>query len=183
MIAISPSSHTGQIGRIGDADAAPAEFDGAMFDDKTLRRALGRALNLLSYRRRTERELRERLSDRFEPDTLDRAIDRLKEQGLVDDAAFASAWVDSRTRNSPRGARALVREMIGKGVAPHLADAAAEGLDDLETARAASEKFARRLADADYERFHRRLWQHLRRRGYSAPIARRATAEAWQRRE
>ena len=165
---------------VPEPETAP---ESALFDDKPLRRALGRALNLLSYRRRTERELRERLSDRFEPDTLDRAIDRLKDQGLVDDAAFASAWADSRTRNSPRSARALVREMTDKGVAPHLADAAVEGLDDLETARTAAAKFARQLSTADYERFHRRMWQRLRRRGYSASIARRATAEAWRRRE
>ena len=203
MIAISPYSPTGSpIGAVGASDApgdapenapneAPNEtFDDAApapgsltFDDKPLRRALGRALNLLSYRQRAERELRDRLSDRFDPDVLDRAIDRLKEQGLVDDAAFARAWVDSRVRNSPRSARALVRELTGKGVARHLADAAVEDLDDRGTARTAADKFARRLADADYERFHRRLWQHLRRRGYSAPIARRATAEAWQRRE
>lgn len=193
MIAVSPSSKIGELGAtgaigegetLGDAASLPAPAPGSLtFDDKTLRRALSRALNLLSYRRRTERELRERLSDRFESDTLDAAIDRLKELGLVDDAEFAREWADSRTRNSPRSAKALVREMTGKGVAPHLADAAVEGLDDMETARTLAAKFARQLSDAGYERFHRRMWQRLRRRGYSAPVARRATAEAWQRRQ
>ena len=178
------SSYAGgaPVEEIGEAEPAPAPGS-LTFDDKPLRRALGRALNLLSYRQRTERELRDRLSDRFDPDVLDRAIDRLKEQWLVDDAAFARAWVDSRARNSPRSARALVREMTGKGVAQHLADEAVEGLDDLRTARTAAAKFERQLFDADYERFHRRMWQRLRRRGYSAPITRRVTAEAWQRRE
>ena len=168
---------------IGEAEPALAFGTSALFDDKPLRRALGRALNLLSYRQRTERELRDRLSDRFDPDVLDRAIDRLKEQGLVDDAAFARAWVDSRARNSPRSARALVREMTGKGVAPHLAEEAVEELDDLRAARAVAAKFERQLSGADYERFHRRMWQRLRRRGFSAPITRRVTVEAWRRRE
>ena len=60
-----------------------------MTEDKPLRKALGRALNLISYRQRTERELRERLAERFEQDVIDRAVDHLKEQGLVDDEAFA----------------------------------------------------------------------------------------------
>ena len=154
-----------------------------MTDDKPLRQALGRALNLISYRQRTERELRERLSDRFEPDVIDSAVDRLKEQRLVDDEEFARAWSDSRIRNSPRSARALVREMTDKGVARSIADAAVRDLDDEETVRVAAAKFARRLAGADYEQFHRRLWQHLRRRGYTGSVARRAASKLWQERE
>ena len=111
-----------------------------MTDDKPLRQALGRALNLISYRQRTERELRERLSDRFEPDVIDSAVERLKEQRLVDDEEFARAWSDSRTRNSPRSARALVREMTDKGVARSIADAAVRDLDDEETVRVAAAK-------------------------------------------
>ena len=155
----------------------------AMNDDKPLRKALGRALNLISYRQRTERELRERLADRFEQDVIDSAIDHLKEQRLVDDEAFAHAWSESRTRNSPRSARALVREMTGKGIARHLADAAVSSLDDEEMARSAAAKFARRLSGADYEQFHRRLWQHLQRRGFSGSVARRAVSELWQERQ
>ena len=151
-----------------------------MIDDKPLRKALGRALNLISYRQRTERELRDRLIERFEPDVVDRAVERLKDQGLVDDEAFANTWSDSRTRNSPRSARALVREMTGKGVARAVADAAVRDLDDEETVRMAAAKFARRLASADYEQFHRKLWQHLQRRGYSGAVARRAVSELWQ---
>ena len=154
-----------------------------MTDDKPLRQALGRALNLISYRQRTERELRERLSDRFEPDVIDSAVERLKEQRLVDDEEFARAWSDSRTRNSPRSARVLVREMTDKGVARSIADAAVRDLDDEETVRVAAAKFARRLAGADYEQFHRRLWQHLRRRGYTGSVARRTASKLWQERE
>ena len=152
----------------------------AMTDDKPLRKALGRALNLISYRQRTEQELRERLAERFEEDVIDRAIDYLKEQGLVDDEAFARLWSDSRTRNSPRSARALVRELTAKGVSRSIADGAVLDLDDEETARMAAAKFARRLAGNDYERFHRRLWQHLQRRGYSGSVARKAVSELWQ---
>ena len=68
-----------------------------MDDDKPLRQALGRSLNLISYRQRTEFELRQRLSSKFSPDVIDRTVRRLKEQGLVDDAQFAGS-VDGESR-------------------------------------------------------------------------------------
>ena len=151
-----------------------------MTDDKPLRKALGRALNLISYRQRTEWELRERLAERFEGDVVDRAVDRLKEQGLVDDEAFARLWSGSRTRKSPRSARALVRELTAKGISRSIADEAVLELDDEETARVAAAKFARRLSGNDYEQFHRKLWQHLQRRGYTGSVARKAVSELWQ---
>jgi regulatory protein len=42
---------------------------------------------------------------------VDAAIDRLTDLGMLDDRAFARAWVDSRDRARPRGAAALRREL------------------------------------------------------------------------
>ena len=153
-----------------------------MNDHQPLRKALGSALNLISYRQRTEAELRQRLGARFDTQVIDQAVGRLKEQGLVDDAQFAHAWSASRARHSPRSSRAIARELTSKGIARPLAEAAVEDLDDDSTAREAAARFARRLADADYDQFHRRLWAHLMRRGYSGSVARRALVELWDRR-
>ena len=150
--------------------------------DKAIRKALGRALNLISYRQRTESELRRRLSEKADPDVVDAAVERLKEQGLVDDAKYAMEWSDSRARRSPRSSRMIVRELVNKGVAPSLAESSVEGLDDDDTAYDAASRFATRLADADYEQFHRRLWGHLQRRGYGTGVARRAVSRLWQER-
>ena len=152
-------------------------------DDKAIQKALGRALNLISYKQRTESELRRRLSEKAESDVVEEAIERLKERGLVDDAKYAHEWADSRTRRSPRGSRMIVRELVSKGVDPPLAESSVEELDDDASARDAASRFARRLADADYESFHRRLWGHLQRRGYGAGVARRAIARLWKERE
>ena len=166
----------------GDQDEYPLVSHTMDNDDKTLHRALGRSLNLISYRQRTEFELRQRLSPKFSPDVVDRTIQYLKEQGLIDDAQFAEAWTSSRTRNSPRSSKAISRELADKGVARTLADDAVRDLDDDSTARSAATRFSRRLADADYTQFHRRLWAHLSRRGYSGSVARRAVSEIWQKR-
>ena len=154
-----------------------------MQDDKAVQRALGRALNLISYRARAEAELRRRLLEKAEPDVVDAAVERLKEQGLVDDAKFARDWAGSRTRHSPRSGRMIVRELVEKGVARSLAEAAVEELDDTDTAGEAASRFAHRLSDADYAGFHRRLMGHLRRRGYPDSVARRAASRLWRERE
>ena len=91
--------------------------------DKAIQKALGRALNLISYRQRTESELRRRLAEKAESDVVDAAVERLKEQGLIDDAKYATEWSDSRARRSPRSSRMIVRELVNKGVAPSLAEA------------------------------------------------------------
>ncbi len=152
-------------------------------DQKAIQKALGRALNLISYKQRTESELRRRLSEKAAPDIVDVAVEQLKEQGLVDDAKYAMEWSDSRARRSPRSSRMIVRELVGKGVAPSLAESSVEGLDDDDTALDAASRFARRLAAADYEQFHRRLWGHLQRRGYGASVSRRVISSLWQQRQ
>lgn len=144
------------------------------------RKAMGSALNMLAYRPRAEAELRARLVVRFEPETADRAIARLKEQGLVDDAEFAKSWTSYRVRHSPRGARAIRGELAQKGVPRDLAESAVENLDDDATALRAAVKFARRLARDDYAKFHRRLRAHLNRRGYAHATARRAAFRVWE---
>ena len=144
---------------------------------------MGRALNLISYRRRSESELRRRLSEHHSEDAIDLAIERLKEQGLIDDVRFARDWSDSRARHSPRSSRAILRELADKGVPRHVAEDAVDDLDDETSAREAAVRFARRLADADYEQFHRRLWGHLQRRGYSRSVARPIVFDLWSRRQ
>ena len=151
-------------------------------DDKAIQKALGRAFNLISYRQRTEAELRRRLSEKADPDVVAVAVEQLKEQGLVDDAKYAREWSDSRSRRSPRSSRMIVRELVNKGVAPSLAESSVEDLDDDATALDAASRFATRLTEADYEQFHRRLWGHLQRRGYGTGVSRRVISRLWRER-
>ena len=127
--------------------------------------------------------MRRRLLEKSDPGVVEAALERLKERGLVDDAKYAREWSDSRTRRSPRSSRMIARELVNKGVAPSVAESSVEGLDDDASAGEAASRFAARLADADYEQFHRRLWGHLQRRGYGAGVSRRAISRLWRERE
>jgi len=138
------------------------------------------ALRLLGDRARSEQELRQRLVGRgFDDALVESEIGRLRRAGLVDDAAFAAAWVEERARLAPRGARALRYELRKHGIAPHLAEAVTTEVDDREAALQLARARARSLSTVPYESFVRRLGGHLQRRGIDAGTAAWATRRAW----
>lgn len=87
----------------------------AEIEDPTL--VMGAALRFLESRARSAAEVRGRLVRHgYRPDLVESCIARLVELGMLDDAAFAQAWVESRDRARPRGERALRTELRQKGV-------------------------------------------------------------------
>ena len=130
--------------------------------------AHAQALRLLSTRPRTEHELRIRYAKKeYTEHTQEAALDRLKSEGLVDDAAFAQAWIENRMEFRPRGAWALRSELGAKGVTRELIEIALEDFDEEEAARRAAHKGARRYKHLSPELFRRRLSAYLSRRGFS----------------
>ncbi len=98
-------------------------------EDDTKWRVRQAALHLLSYKPIAKQELRRRLRSKSFPNALvEWCLGRLEEQGLIDDRAFASAYVRSRIRLRPRGRRRLVQELRQKGVS---AETAAQAIDDV----------------------------------------------------
>lgn len=133
-------------------------------------------LRLLSLRPRTHAELAEALTKReFGEDVITEVLDRYAEVGMIDDAAFANAWVASRHRGKGLARRALGEELRRKGVDKDLATLALEQLDD-ETERAsARELVARKLrgmsAAVAPDAKMRRLVGMLARKGYPPGVA------------
>lgn len=106
----------------------------------------------------------------------------MAEQALVDDAKFAKLWSDSRDSLNPRSASAIKRELISKGVAGEVAEAAVRHVEDQDSAYRAGLKLARRLELADFLTFRRRLWGYLLRRGFGHSVARTTIDQLWQER-
>ena len=130
--------------------------------------AYEQALRLLSYRPRTERELRQRYAKKALPEQAQEAtLERLKSEGLVDDAAFAQMWIENRMEFRPRGAWALRSELGAKGVARELIEIALEDFDEEEAARRAANQGARRYKQLSPDLFRRRLSAYLSRRGFT----------------
>lgn len=143
-------------------------------------KCLNAALRLLSYRPRSEAEIRTRLSRRFNGETIEGVILQLRERQMIDDVAFAVFWREARDSFSPRGRRLLKVELRHKGVDPEVIDEVLDGIDDEESAYRAAQKRGRTLAKEDYETFRRKLGAFLRRRGFSYGVVNRTTERLWQ---
>ncbi|MEX1158161.1 MAG: regulatory protein RecX, partial [Thermomicrobiales bacterium] len=143
-------------------------------------KATAAALNFVSYRPRSEREVRDRLRRRaFEPESIDYAIEKMRGWRYLDDAKFAEFWVESRAEHSPRGKRALQSELRAKGVEREVVERVLEAtdLDENNAALEIARKRLRSLSSYDEETQRRRLSAFLARRGYGWDVVKPVLAE------
>ena len=95
-------------------------------------------LDQLTGRARTRRELADKLRSRNVPDDVaTRLLDRFTEVGLIDDAAFARLWVESRQASRGLARRALADELRRKGVDAELVREAVDEVDPADEEAAA----------------------------------------------
>ena len=131
-------------------------------------KAYQRALNLLSYRLRTEDEIRKKLRQKDLPEAvIESVIEKLITKGFVNDRRFAQAWVENRSELNPRGLRALRYELRQKQVDPDIIDETLQDIDEEPLALAAGRKRARRLRTDDRQDFRIKLSGFLARRGFN----------------
>jgi regulatory protein len=145
-------------------------------------RAYDRALIFLAARPRSESEVRQRLREADFPATvIDRVVERLLAQGLVNDEEFAQYWVGQRSTFRPRGTRALQAELRRKGVDSSTVEAALEPVEatQVEAACRAAQRKASRLAALDERAFGQALTPFLVRRGFDYPTIRTAVRVLW----
>jgi len=151
--------------------------------DDPAERARQVCLRLLTLAPRTRAQLAEALRKRGIPDeTADEVLSRFEDVGLIDDAAFARAWVESRHYGRGLAGRALSAELKQRGVAADEIRAAIdEGLGPDAEASAARRLVDRKLVSTrglPPEQRTRRLAGMLARKGYPAGLAFRVIREA-----
>jgi regulatory protein len=143
-------------------------------------RCLNAALHYLSYRLRSEAELRQRLQRRgFDGDNVKAALAKLREQGLVNDLAFAEFWKDNRQSFRPRSQWLTRLELRQKGVATDIIDRVVADVDDEDSAYRAALSRARSLPRSDYQSFRRRLGEYLKRRGFGYRVISHTVERLW----
>ncbi len=156
-----------------DPDVAPGPPEDEMGDPESVARGI--CLRALTGAPKTRQQLADLLAQRDVPDDAAEAVlDRFTEVGLIDDAAFARAWVNSRQAGRGLARRALSAELRAKGVDPEVAAAAVAEVDD-EDERAAARRLVERRAGAmrrlDRTTATRRLMGMLARKGYNGGLA------------
>ncbi|GGK27503.1 hypothetical protein GCM10010124_20100 [Pilimelia terevasa] len=162
-------------GRAGGSDRAGGGGDRPSLERDPAEFARDICLRQLAARPRTRAELARALRGKGVPDDVAEPIlERYAEVGMIDDAAFAQAWVTSRHQGRGLARRALVQELRQRGVSTDDAAEALSGLDtetETTTARALVRRRLRAVARLEYQAAFRRLVSMLARKGYPAGIA------------
>lgn len=132
-------------------------------------------LRMLTASPRTRAQLADALRRRNIPDeVIEHVLGRLGDVGLVDDEAFAQAWVQSRHVGRGLAGRALAAELRRRGVADDTVKQAVSALEPEQEEQTAHELVLRRLPATrgqDPAKRMRRLVGMLARKGYSPGLA------------
>lgn len=152
--------------------------------DENFNSAKEKALRLLSYRLRSEKELRLRLREKeFSSPVIDQTILHLQELKLIDDRAFAKALVHDLILKKSAGKTLLQRELGKKGVANEIIRETLALLtsDDEELERASStaaallKRYRNSRKSIDPQKQKQRLTAFLMRRGFDYSIINKVT--------
>jgi regulatory protein len=160
-------------------DEVPGHPEDPPGDPDTVARVI--CLRLLTGQPRTRAELATALARRGVPsEAAGRVLGRFAEVGLIDDRAFADAWVDSRHAGRGLGRRTLSAELRRRGVDDRTVADAMARLDpdtELQTARALVRRRLPGTTRLEPAGRVRRLVGMLARKGYPPPVALRAVHE------
>lgn len=139
-------------------------------------------LRLLTGTPRTRRQLADAMRKREIPDDVaEHVLERFEDVGLIDDQAFANAWVESRHHGRGLARRALARELRHRGVEAELVTEAVGQLDSEQEEKTARELVRRRLPSTrglDRDKRIRRVAGMLARKGYPEGLALRVVRDA-----
>ena len=143
-------------------------------------RALQQAYLFLSYRARSEDEIRKNLRKHEYPEAvIEETLERLQRDGFANDKEFARAWIENRNTFRPRGRRALAMELRQKGIDDETIRSTLEGLDEETLAYEAGLKKASRLRGLEWGDFRKKLGDFLSRRGFSYSVTTSTVKHLW----
>jgi regulatory protein len=143
--------------------------------------ALQRALHLISYRPRSEAEIRNHLHKyQISEETTTEVIARLRETGVLNDQQFAETWIENRAAFRPRSKLALRIELKQKGIDDEIVEEMLALVSDEDQAYEAAQKKARQFRALDEQTFKHKLLGFLARRGFSYEVASPVIKKLWE---
>ncbi|MBO8157805.1 MAG: recombination regulator RecX [Bacillaceae bacterium] len=132
------------------------------------------SLHFLSYRMRSEQEVREYLQKKeANKDQEEEIIRRLKQEGYIDDLTFADMFVRSRINTTSKGPLLIKKELIQKGVAAEVAEEALQLFDEEKQCEKARKWAEKKLNTSDKKSFRQKfqsLQQTLLQKGFSSSV-------------
>lgn len=150
-----------------------------ILDRESVFRARSTALNFISYRSRSEEEIRRRLArSEYSEEVIDAVVEFLTSSRLIDDKAFAVSYAEGRFKSGGYGPRRVHHDLRRKGVARAAADQAVEEVfseteEVIATARDLAKRRWAQLARENDERKRRaKVYGYLVRRGFPTAMVR-----------
>jgi len=136
------------------------------------------ALRFLSYRPRSEKEVRENLIKKRAPqEIIETIITRLKDHKFLNDAEFAAWFIRSRNDSKPKAARVIEMELKQKGISGETIDNLPLTIDDLENAKKLLEKKVERYKNLERDEIYKKLGGFLARKGFDWDTIKKAIDE------
>ncbi len=141
--------------------------------EKSRKRTLQRAVNLLAAKPRSIGELRQRLSEKpwATEDAVEYALEKLKEHKYLDDANFAETFANYRIKQKPMGrsrvAMDLTRKQVDRDTANAALDKVFEETPEQELIDEAINRYTRTRGMPQDRQASKRLYDYLMRRGFS----------------
>jgi regulatory protein len=149
-------------------------------DEDSRERAYQQAMLFLSYRARSEKEIRQNLKKHeYAEGVIEDSLERLRKAGLANDNEFARAWVENRNIFRPRSKKALALELRQKGLDDETIQASLSAVDEDALAYETGLKRATRLKGLERSEFRKKLSEFLLRRGFSYSVAASAVSRVW----
>lgn len=156
-----------------------AQIETLLAEDE-VKKAITAALNLIAFRPRASGELHRKLREKGYPEeAAESAVNRMRDLGYLNDATFASRWIENRQEHRPRSRRMLTQELRQKGIdADTIGDALDETeIDEFGDALELARKKAESMQALDPPTRQRRLSGFLSRRGYGFDVIRKVLEE------
>ena len=157
----------------------PANTYSTIVEEVLLKRAKLRAMNLLTKKDYTEKQLRKKLLDGYyNSNQIDVTVQFLKEYGYIDDARYVSNYFFSNIQSKPRNK--IIQKLLEKGISQELIDELVDGIyaeeaelagvpDEMELGRALLDRKKYDISGSIKEK--QKAYGYLLRKGISSDIA------------
>lgn len=143
--------------------------------DKQLIKAKDCAYRFLSYRQRSRQEIEQRLKKKkFTPGVIKKTIAYLSEINYINDEDFARCWTRSKIESNPVGWSFLRYQLRQKGIAEQIIARVISNFsaqyDEIDVAKRLLSSRRTRYKDLGPLKLKKRLYDYLRRRGFSHEV-------------
>lgn len=148
----------------------------SLLKDEMYIKAKNKSLNILSKADQSENKIREKLSNEFEEDTIDRVVVFLKKNNFINDDILAQKIVNTNIKLNRCGRNKIKQNLYNKGIDKQSINEAINDIDEnaeFENAMYLAQKRYDRIKNEDKRKIYQKISQHLAYKGFNYDIIKR----------